>query len=129
MQKDVLNNLSDLEEMKIDFFQNRIFVLTPSGDVIDLPEDATAIDFAYSIHTEIGHKGVGAMINEQMSRLETPLKNGDVVEILVDKKRKGPNPDWLKIVKTNVAKSSIKSALNINKKHWLKSIIPAKKGK
>jgi len=129
IQKDILNNLTDLEEMKIDFFQNRIFVFTPNGDVIDLPEDATAIDFAYNIHTEIGNKCTGALINDQMESLETPLKNGDVVEIIVDKKRKGPNPDWLAFVKTSIAKSSIKSALNANKKNWLKNIIPPKSTK
>lgn len=129
IQKDILNNLTDLEEMKIDFFQNRIFVFTPNGDVIDLPEDATAVDFAYNIHTEIGNQCTGALINDQMESLNTPLKNGDVVEIIVDKKRKGPNPEWLNFVKTSMAKSSIKSALNTQKNNWLKNIIAAKTGK
>ncbi len=107
IQKDVLNKLSDLEEIKVDFLQSRIFVFTPKGDVIDLPEGATPVDFAYHIHTEIGSKCTGAIVNEQMTSLDTGLKNGDVIEIIIDKKRKGPSRDWLKFVKTHTAKEHI----------------------
>ena len=129
IQKEILNNISDLESIKIDFFQNRIFVFTPNGDVIDLPENATAIDFAYHIHTDIGNKCNGALVNDQMVSLDTSLKSGDVVEVIVDKNRKGPSRDWLKFVKTNVAKTRIKASLNtgFKKKGWLQSILPIKK--
>jgi GTP pyrophosphokinase len=124
IQKELLNNMSDLENLKLDFFQNRIFVFTPVGDVIDLPENATPVDFAYQIHTDVGNKCTGAKINEQMVSLDTPLKNGDVVEIIVDRNRKKPNSDWLDFVKTNSAKAKIKEALAHNKSGWLKMLIP-----
>jgi len=124
IQKEILNNMSDLEHMKLDFFQNRIFVFTPVGDVIDLPENATPIDFAYQIHTEVGNKCTGAKINDQMVSLDTPLKNGDVIEIIVDRNRKAPSADWLEFAKTNSAKTKIKEALNNNKGSWLKMLIP-----
>ena len=111
IQKDILNRLSDLEEIKVDFLQSRIFVFTPKGDVIDLPEGATPVDLAFHIHTEIGNKCSGALVNENMTALDTKLKNGDVVEIITDKNRKGPSRDWLKFVKTQTAKERINSAL------------------
>ena len=111
IQKDVLNKLSDLEEIKVDFLQSRIFVFTPKGDVIDLPEGATPVDFAYHIHTHIGDKCNGAIVNEQMTSLDTGLKNGDVIEIITDKNRKGPSRDWLKFVKTHTAKGHINNYL------------------
>lgn len=131
IQKEVLVNFSDLEELKVDFFKNRIFVFTPSGDVIDLPEDATPIDFAYHIHSEVGNKCTGAKINDQMSSLETPLKSGDVVEIIVDKNRKGPSTDWLKSAKTHVARSHIRQALKNSPSlnTWIKMILPRKRNK
>ncbi|MFA7653765.1 MAG: RelA/SpoT family protein [Candidatus Magasanikbacteria bacterium] len=126
LQKEILNNLSDLEEMKIDFFRNHIFVFTPKGDVIDLPEDATPVDFAYHIHTDIGDHCSGAKVNDQLVSLNTPLKNGDVIDIIISKDRKGPSPDWLKSVKTHGAKIHIKNSLNKSKLEWLKSILPGK---
>jgi len=107
IQKDILNKLSDLEEMKVDFLQTRIFVLTPKGDVIDLPEGATPVDFAYHIHSDIGNKCTGARVNERMVSLDTELKNGDIVDITIDKNRKGPSVDWLKFAKTHTAKAHI----------------------
>ncbi|MDO8499924.1 MAG: RelA/SpoT family protein [bacterium] len=127
MQKDILKNISDLDEMKVDFFQNRIFVFTPQGDVIDLPENACPIDFAYHIHTEIGNKCNGAKVNDQLVSLDTPLKNGDVIEIITDKNRKGPSQDWMRIARTHTAKIHIRNALNLNRKHWLAAILPKKK--
>lgn len=126
VQKNKLKNISDLETLKIDFFQNRIFVFTPDGDVIDLPENAIPIDFAYYIHTEIGHKCSGALVNDQMVSLDTSLRSGDVVEIIMDKNRKGPSPDWLKIVKTNVAREKIKSYISGKKRSWIKKLLPLK---
>ena len=128
LQKDILFKMSDLEDLKIDFFQNRIFTFTPQGDVIDLPENATPVDFAYHIHTEIGNKCTGAKINEQMASLDTPLKSGDVVEIITDKNRKGPNTDWLDFTKTHIARSHIKNALkNKTREGWFQFILPRKK--
>lgn len=126
IQKDILTKLSDLEEMKVDFLQSRIFVFTPKGDVIDLPDEATPVDFAYHIHTEIGNKCSGALINDKMASLDTELKNGDVVEIIVDKNRKGPNQDWLKFVKTHTAKAHIKQKQKTKLTGWLKSVLPKK---
>lgn len=101
-----------LETLKLDIFQNQIFILTPKGDVIELPEHSTPIDFAYHIHTEIGNKCTNAKINGRIASLDSTLKNGDIVEIITDKNRKQPNIDWLKIVKTHTAKGKIKTALN-----------------
>lgn len=126
IQKEMLNKFSDLEELKVDFLSSRIFVFTPKGDVIDLPEDATPVDFAYHIHTHIGNKCTGARVNDKMVSLETPLKNGDVVEIIVDKNRKGPSEDWLNFVKTHTAKYHIKAAQKIHVTEWLKNVLKKK---
>ena len=122
MQKDILNNIKDLEEMKVDFFRNHIFVFTPKGDVIDLPEEATPVDFAYHIHTDVGNKCNGVRVNDQMVSLDSMLKSGDVVEIITDKNRKGPSPDWLKFVKTHGAKNHIRAELNTSKTAWIKNL-------
>lgn len=97
--------------LKIDFFKNHIFAFTPKGDVIDLPEKATPVDFAYKIHTEIGNRTTGARVNGKMVALDHDIKNGDVVEIMISKESKSPSRDWLKFVKTSFAKSKIKHAL------------------
>ena len=99
-----------LENLKIDVFKNRIFVFTPTGDVIDLPEGATPIDFAYLVHSEIGNHCAGAKVNNKMISLDHPLKNGDKCEIIVRKSKK-PSRSWLSFVKTNYAKSKIRVAL------------------
>jgi len=106
-QKGISKTKEFLEGLKIDFFKNRIFVFTPKGDIIDLPEGACPIDFAYQVHTEIGNHCAGAKVNGKMVALSTPLKNGDLVEIIVDK-TKGSNRDWLKFTKTSLARSQIK---------------------
>jgi len=108
-QKKIHDHQQYLKSLTIDFFRNRIFVFTPKGDVIDLPEDATPVDFAYHVHSWIGDHCAGAKINGQMSRLDGTLKNGDVVEIITDKNRKGPSRDWLNFVKTSAAKARIKT--------------------
>ena len=97
-----------LLNLKIDFFKHRIFAFTPRGEVQDLPEGATPIDFAYAIHTDLGHMTRGAKINGKITTLDYELKNGDVVEIIKGKNKK-PSFDWLKIVKTAEAKKKIKS--------------------
>lgn len=110
--------LEQLEIMKIDAFKDRIFVFTPKGDVIDLPEGATPIDFAYAIHTAIGNTCVAARINDQAGTLNATLNSGDIVEIVTDKNRKGPNADWLKFAKTHHARQKIKDASKSSLKQW-----------
>ena len=94
----------------IDVFKDRIFVLTPRGDVIDIPEGATPVDFAYQIHTIVGNECAGAKINGKIATLDTKLKSGDVVEILTQKGKK-PSVDWLNFIKTSFAKDKIRSLL------------------
>jgi len=108
-QKEVQDNQQYLKTLSVDFFHNRIFVFTPKGDVIDLPEDATPVDFAYHVHSYIGDHCSGSRVNGHISSLDVKLKNGDVVEIITDKNRKGPSPDWIKFVKSAAAKGKIKS--------------------
>ncbi len=109
-QQQEKNKLIIEGEIKDDFFQQRIFVFTPKGDVIDLPIGSSPIDFAYSIHSEIGNQTSGAKVNGKMTSLNTLLKNGDIVEIITNKKS-FPTPKWIDYAKTTVAKKHIKSAL------------------
>lgn len=95
-----------LKNLKTDFFQDRIFVFTPLGDVINLPQGASALDFAYSIHTEIGNTAQAAIINGKNSALKTQLENGDIVEIQTNKKTT-PSSKWLPYVKTTLARKHI----------------------
>jgi GTP pyrophosphokinase len=99
-----------LESLKIDVFNDRIFVFTPKGDIIDLPEGATPVDFAYAIHSRLGEECSGAYVNGAIAPLSSELKNGDVVEILRQKNKK-PSPGWLTIVKTASARDKIRSRL------------------
>ncbi|RMD51909.1 bifunctional (p)ppGpp synthetase/guanosine-3',5'-bis(diphosphate) 3'-pyrophosphohydrolase [Candidatus Parcubacteria bacterium] len=115
--------MNRLDELKLDMFHDRIFVFSPNGDVFDLPEGSTPIDFAYAIHTDIGDKASIAKINHQIVNLNTPLRSGDMCEIIIDKKRKGPNPDWLKFVKTHHARTKIKDAIRRNKRSFLPSFM------
>jgi len=102
-----------IEHLKTDFFNSRIFIFTPKGDVIDLPENSTPIDFAYNIHSDIGDHTFGAKIDGKMSRLFTKLKNGEIVEIIT-KKDAHPSSGWLGFVKTATAKKHIKAYLEKN---------------
>jgi guanosine-3',5'-bis(diphosphate) 3'-pyrophosphohydrolase len=109
-----------LRAMKIDFFQHRIFAVTPAGDVIDLPSGATPIDFAYHVHSEIGDSATGAKVNGIITTLDHPLKSGDVVEIITQK-GKQPSEDWLRFVKTTIAKEHIRSVIRKRQnKRWEK---------
>lgn len=100
-----------MEGLKIDFFKNHIFAFTPKGDIIDLPEEATPIDFAYKVHSEIGDRTIGAKADGKMVPLDYKIKNGEVIEIITSKERKYPNRDWLRFARTSLAKSQIKKAL------------------
>jgi GTP pyrophosphokinase len=106
-QKEISGTKEFFDGLKFDFFKDRIFVFTPKGDIIDLPEGACPIDFAYHIHTEVGNHCSGVKINGRMAQVSTILKNGDVIEILLDNNKK-PSRDWLKFAKTNLARSQIK---------------------
>lgn len=110
-----------MESLKIDFFKNRIFIFTPKGDVKDLPEGATPLDFAFLVHTDLGLSAMGAKVNGKMAKLSDELGNGDVVEILRAKKPH-VSRDWLKIVKTSNARGKIRSYLNQHQKGWLGGI-------
>jgi GTP pyrophosphokinase len=100
----------EMDAIKLDFFSHRVFVFTPKGDVIDLPMNATPIDFAYSVHSEIGNHMAGAKVNGKMVSLETELHNGDIVEIITRDKSK-PSRKWYDMAKTTVAKKHIRAAL------------------
>jgi GTP diphosphokinase / guanosine-3',5'-bis(diphosphate) 3'-diphosphatase len=106
-----------LEHLKMDFFSDRIFIFTPKGDVIDLPQDSTPIDFAYAVHSDIGEHITGAKINGKMSQIFSTLKNGDIVEIIT-KKDASPSSKWLDHTKTTSAKRHIRAYLE---KHSLLS--------
>lgn len=109
-QKEASGNKDFLESLKIDVFKNRIFVFTPKGDVIDLPEGATAVDFAYHVHSQVGDRCNGAKINGRMVSLDSMLKNGDWCEILTQKNKK-PSHSWLAFAKTAYARNKIKARL------------------
>lgn len=98
---------SDLQDFKIDVFQDRIFVFTPTGEVKDLPSNATPVDFAYSVHTDIGHRCAMARVNGTIVPLNASLKNGDVVEVVL-KPKPNPRSEWLSFVKTASARQKIK---------------------
>ncbi|MDP3957145.1 MAG: RelA/SpoT family protein [bacterium] len=100
-----------LEGLKIEFFKNHIFAFTPKGDIIELPEEATPIDFAYAIHSEVGNRAVGAKADRKMVPLDYHIQNGQVIEILTVKEKKKPSRDWLTFVKTSSAKSHIRREL------------------
>lgn len=105
--KDLTNAKEYVDSVKLDIFSDQVFVFTPNGDVFDLPQDATPVDFAYRIHTDVGHKTIGALINGRIAQLDTKLKNGDIVEILTSK-HPAPRLDWINFVVTKQASSKIK---------------------
>ncbi|MEX0919133.1 MAG: TGS domain-containing protein, partial [Parcubacteria group bacterium] len=98
------------KNLSSDFFSHRIFVFSPNGDVVDLPIDSTPIDFAYSIHSDVGNKMTGAKVNGKLVALDSSLKNGDIVEIM-NKENAKPNRKWLEIAKTSTARRHIRHEL------------------
>jgi len=110
-QKELTNPEEFLEYFKVDLFSNDIFVYTPVGELKHLPKEATPLDFAFAVHSDVGFHCIGARVNTRLVPLNTPLKSGDSIEIITSP-HQHPSADWLKIVKTSRAKSKIKSWLN-----------------
>lgn len=124
IQRETEDTHDFIKQIKFDVFRDRIFVFSPKGDVFDLPESATPIDFAYAVHTDIGNQAVSALVNDKIAPLNQELKNGDLVEIIIEKKRKGPNRDWLKFIKTARARNKIKQYLKSSMFDNIKKYIP-----
>jgi GTP pyrophosphokinase len=107
-QRDVSDATEFIEGVKLDIFQDQVFVFTPKGDVKDMPAGATPLDFAYRIHTEVGHACIGAKVNNRLVPLDYKLRNGDIVDIVTTKSAHGPSRDWLNIVTTSHAREKIR---------------------
>ena len=106
-QKDMQDPQEFLNTLKTELFEDEVYVFTRNGDIRVLPKGATPIDFAYNIHTDIGHKMTGAKINSKMMPIITKLNNGDIIEIITTEGAKGPSRDWLKFVKSSSARNKI----------------------
>lgn len=110
-QKEVSDSQEFINNLKFDALSKRIFVLTPNGDVKDLPIGATPIDFAYAVHTKLGDRTTGAKVNGKIAPFDYKLKSGDVCEVLLAKEPRKPHVDWLQFVVTNLARSEIQKGL------------------
>jgi guanosine-3',5'-bis(diphosphate) 3'-pyrophosphohydrolase len=124
IQRKATSSRAFINEVKLHIFQDRIFVFTPQGDVHDLPSGATPVDFAYAVHSDVGNKCVSARINHSMGSLDQKLKNGDMVEIITDQNRAGPNYNWLEFVKTRRAQEKIKQYSKQSRLGSLKRFLP-----
>ncbi|MGB3098007.1 MAG: bifunctional (p)ppGpp synthetase/guanosine-3',5'-bis(diphosphate) 3'-pyrophosphohydrolase [Solirubrobacterales bacterium] len=100
-----------LESLKVDLFEDEVFVFTPKGEIKNLSAGSTPLDFAYSVHTDVGHRCVGAKVNNKIVPLHYQLKSGDIVEVLTAKRERGPSRDWLSLVKTTRARNKIRTFL------------------
>ena len=116
LQEEKLTNEDFVDTVKNEVLNNNIYVYTPKGDVIELPKGATPIDFAYKIHTQIGDKLTGAIVNNSMVPLSYELKNTDVIKVITNNNSKGPSREWLNIAKTTSARNKIKNFFNRNTK-------------
>jgi guanosine-3',5'-bis(diphosphate) 3'-pyrophosphohydrolase len=114
-QQEVRDPQEFLQNLKVDLYREEVYLFTPKGEVKALPQGATAVDFAYAIHTDVGNQCVGARVNGKMLPLRTPLKNGDIVEIITQAKHK-PSRDWLNFVKTGKARNKIRHFLQTEEK-------------
>ncbi len=112
-QKEVVDAESFVDAVRVDLFQDEVFVFSPKGDVYNLPKGSTPVDFAYRVHTEVGHRCLGGKVNGRMVPLDYELKNGEIVEILTSKAPHGPSRDWLNFVKSASARERIRK--------WFKS--------
>lgn len=110
-QKEMDDPTEFLETLKVDLFENQVFVFTPKGDVMELPAGATPLDFAFKVHTEVGAKCVGAKVNGKMVTIDHTLENGDIIEIVTSAQSGGPSIDWLKIAKSSTARTKIRQWL------------------
>ncbi len=108
-QQDMSDPKEFMESLKIDLFEDEVYVFTPKGEVKSLAAGATPLDFAYEVHTEIGHRCVGARVNGKIVPLHYELRSGDIVEILTTKRERGPSRDWLAMVKTTRARNKIRA--------------------
>jgi len=113
-QKEMTDSKEYLDALKFDALQHRNLVFSPIGDVYDLPRGATPIDYAYAVHTKLGHQAAGAKVNGKMVALNHKLINGDVVEIIIDRKRQKPSHEWLDFVITTTARREILKALKLS---------------
>ena len=109
LQQELADPREYVEALKVDVFADEVFVFTPRGDVIGLPKGSIPLDFAYRIHTEVGHHCVGAKVNGKLVPLEYKLKNGDIVSIITNKANNGPSRDWLNIVASSETRNKIRS--------------------
>ncbi len=139
-QQDLSDPQEFMESLKIDLFEDEVYVFTPKGEVKSLAAGATPLDFAYEVHTEIGHRCVGARVNGKIVPLHYELRSGDIVEILTAKRERGPSRDWLAMVKTTRARNKIKewfkaesrqdtehSGRDVLQEHLRKQGLPAQK--
>ncbi|MDO4383187.1 MAG: bifunctional (p)ppGpp synthetase/guanosine-3',5'-bis(diphosphate) 3'-pyrophosphohydrolase [Eubacteriales bacterium] len=110
-QKETDDSMEFLETLKMDLFDNQVFVFTPKGDVIELPAESTPLDFAFKIHTDVGIRCVGAKVNGKMVTIDHKLKTGDIIDIITSANSAGPSMDWLNIAKSSQAKNKIRNWL------------------